>query len=76
MLLFLSALIILKLGSRSSRATRLSHGMRYTNGVCVWEADSLPPPLLFVWDASGRLHSCHGESKTQDKRPLLEQEAV
>lgn len=45
------------------------------NGVCVG-ADSLPPPLFYVWDASGWLHSCHGESETQDKRPLLEQGVV
>lgn len=46
-------------------------GMGCMNGVCVG-ADSLPPALFYVWDASGRQHSCHGESETWDKRPLLE----
>lgn len=61
---------MLKPGSRSSRVRGLSRGMGGMNGVCVG-ADSLPPALFYVWDASGRLQSCHGESETQDKRPLL-----
>lgn len=66
---------MLKPGSRSGRAKGLSWGMGYMNGVCAG-ADSLPPALFYVWDALGQQHSCHGESETRDKRPLLEQGVV
>uniref|UniRef100_A0A8D3DQG3 O-fucosylpeptide 3-beta-N-acetylglucosaminyltransferase n=1 Tax=Scophthalmus maximus TaxID=52904 RepID=A0A8D3DQG3_SCOMX len=38
---------------------------------CVRGPDSLPPPLFYVWDASGRLHSCHGESETQGQKAFI-----
>lgn len=66
----------LKADSRSSKKRGgvgvggLSWGMGCMNGVCVG-ADSLPPALFYVWDALGRLQSCHGESDTRDKGPLL-----
>lgn len=63
----------LKADSRSSKkgwVGGLSWGMGCMNGVCVG-ADSLPPALFYVWDALGRLQSCHGESETRDKGPLL-----
>lgn len=40
------------------------------NGVCVG-ADSLPPALFYVWDASGRPQSCHGESETGGQKAFI-----